>query len=72
MSDLIDRQAAIDKAKDLLIERDEYHNYCAELMKLPSVQPENEFLDFLWNVINPNDMEKYLSMYHSKEEKRNG
>ena len=37
-----------------------------------SEQPENEFLDFLWNVINPNDMEKYLSMYHSKEEKRSG
>lgn len=42
------------------------------VIELPSIQPENEFLDFLWNVINPNDMEKYLSMYHSKEEKRNG
>ena len=38
----------------------------------PETMPENEFLDFLWNVINPNDMEKYLSMYHSKEEKRSG
>lgn len=40
--------------------------------ELPSAQPEIQFLDFLWNAINPNDMEKYLSMYHSKEEKRNG
>lgn len=49
--DLIDRQAAIDIAKDLLIKMDEYHqynqavnNYCAELMKLPSSQP-NQCVD---------------------------
>jgi hypothetical protein len=43
----IDKQAAIDIAKDLLIQMEEYHqynqavnNYCAELVKLPPVQPE--------------------------------
>lgn len=30
------------------------------------------FLEFLCNTINPNDMEKYLSMYHAAEEKANG
>ena len=42
-TECISRQAAINIAKDLLIEIDEYHqynqainNYCAELMKLPS------------------------------------
>ena len=44
--DCINRQSAINIAKDLLIEMDEYHqynqainNYCAELMKLPSSHP---------------------------------
>ena len=47
MDDLISRQAAIDIAKDLLIQMEEYHqynqavnNYCAELVKLPSAQHE--------------------------------
>ena len=46
MSDLISRTAAIDIAKDLLIQMEEYHqynqavnNYCAELANLPSAQP---------------------------------
>ena len=42
----------------------------------PSVQPKIEeklgFLEFLWNVINPNEMEQYLSMYHCGEEKIDG
>lgn len=45
-TDCINRQSAINIAKDLLIEMDEYHqynqainNYCAELMKLPSSHP---------------------------------
>ena len=30
-----------------------------------------EFLEFLYNIINPNDMEQYLSMYHGSGEKIN-
>ena len=30
-----------------------------------------EFLEFLYNRINPNDMEQYLSMYHGSDEKIN-
>ena len=41
------------------------------LLHLPSVQPDN-FLEFLWNVINPNKMQEYLEMYRSREEKTNG
>ena len=43
--------------------------------ELPSAQPKNEnlkFLEFLWNTINPNEMEQYLEMYSSKEVKSNG
>ena len=45
------------------------------ISKLPSAQPKNEnlkFLEFLWNTINPNEMEQYLEMYSSKEVKSNG
>lgn len=51
MSDLIDRQAAIDVGRDLLIPMDEYHmynqainNYCAELINLPAAQPEPKWI----------------------------
>ena len=30
-----------------------------------------EFLEFMYNRINPNDMEQYLSMYHGSGEKIN-
>ena len=30
-----------------------------------------EFLEFLYNRINPNDMEQYLSMYNCSDEKIN-
>lgn len=30
------------------------------------------FLEFLYDTINPNDMEKYLSMYHATSEKAHG
>ena len=37
---------------------------------LPSVTVwQNDFLNFLMNVINPNEMEKYISMYKSNGEK---
>lgn len=45
-----------------------------EIRELPPVQPKSEdskFLEFLWNTINPNEMEQYLAMYHAKEEKVN-
>ena len=52
--DLISRHAAIDVAKNLIVQMDEYHqynqainNYCAELVQLPSVQPERNFLSGL-------------------------
>lgn len=31
-----------------------------------------KFFKFLSNIINPNEMEQYLAMYHAKEEKTNG
>ena len=31
---------------------------------------KEKFHAFLWNVINPNDMQLYLEMYHSGEEKQ--
>ena len=42
------------------------------LSMLPSAPPEHDgFYEFLFNVINPNDMEKYIAMYHSKGVKSN-
>ena len=47
-SDCINRQAAIDLARELIIPMDEYgqynqgiNNYCAEIIKLPSAEPDN-------------------------------
>lgn len=33
---------------------------------------DSKFLEFLANTINSNEMEQYIAMYHSKEEKANG
>ena len=42
------------------------------LSMLPSAPPEHDgFYEFLFNVINPNDMEKYIAMYYSKGVKSN-
>lgn len=30
---------------------------------------DKKFYEFLWNTINPNDMEMYLKMFRSKQEK---
>lgn len=30
------------------------------------------FYEFLWNVINPNQMEEYLKMFNAKQEKTDG
>ena len=32
---------------------------------------KEKFHAFLWNAINPNDMQLYLEMYHSGDEKEN-
>ena len=47
MSELIDKQAAVDIAKELTITVEGYEmhnqavmNYCAEIMQLPSAQPD--------------------------------
>lgn len=41
--------------------------YC--LGTVEECRENKKFLDFLCNAINPNDIEKYLSMYHSTDEK---
>lgn len=42
--------------------------------KEPSYESSDkmDFLDFLWNVINPNEMEMYLAMYNRKGALTNG
>ena len=59
MSDLISRQAAANIAADLQIHNEDFalynqavNNYCAELMKLPSAQPE---------IIKCRDCKHYIS-----------
>ena len=50
----------------------EYHDKLAEYESIGTVEEcrENkDFLEFLCNIINPNDMEHYLSMYHGLNEK---
>ena len=32
---------------------------------------QNDFLDFLYNIIPPNEMEAYISMYNCSDEKNN-
>lgn len=34
--------------------------------RLPSI--DTEFIDFLFNVINPNEMEEYISMFKARAE----
>lgn len=72
-SDTISRQAALDLVtteKPQMLDADALY---MAIEDLPSAQPDgNDFLEFLWNVINPNDMEQYLSMYNSKGELTDG
>lgn len=52
----------------------EYHDKLAEYESIGTVEEcrENkDFLEFLYNRINPNDMEQYLSMYNCSDEKIN-
>ena len=44
---------------------------CAKAYGIPIILESDldlDFLDFLYNHINPNEMEKYLAMYHAKSE----
>ena len=43
-----------------------------ELAPMKDKIDDKDFLDFLMNVINPNEMEKYISMYKSNGEKCEG
>ena len=52
---------------DIINEWEKYH-----AIGTPEECQENkEFLEFLYNRINPNDMEQYLSMYNGSGEKIN-
>lgn len=56
-----------------------YHNVqdCRTKLMIDAADAIEELLQkekfhaFLWNVINPNDMQLYLEMYHSGNEKEN-
>lgn len=43
----------------------------SEIGTVEECRENKEFLEFLYNRINPNDMEQYLSMYHGSDEKVN-
>ena len=79
MSDLIDRQMVLDAfglSDETRKHSGDGSGYDTMMLYeiqdilegLPSAEPEIEeklgFLEFLWNVINPNEMEQYWSMYH--------
>ena len=54
-----------------------YREYKAKVQEYRTIgtveecRENKEFLDFLYNRINPNDMEQYLSMYNCSDEKIN-
>ena len=54
-----------------------YREYKAKVQEYRAIgtveecRENKEFLDFLYNRINPNDMEQYLSMYNCSDEKIN-
>lgn len=78
MSDLIDRQAAVDALDKLDYTPGEWVikglTMCKDVIKaVPSAETEHDkFLEFLWNKINPNKMEEYLAMFNSKGVATNG
>lgn len=37
-----------------------------EMREQKANNPDTRFLNFLYNVINPNEMEQYISMYHAE------
>ena len=46
---------------------DQLHDDAADAIE--ELLQKEKFYAFLWNVINPNDMQLYLEMYHSGDEK---
>lgn len=61
------RAEAIDAAIKALEDVQKYR----EIGTVEECRENKEFLEFLYNRINPNDMEQYLSMYHGSGEKIN-
>ena len=61
------RAEAIDTAIKALEEVQQYR----AIGTVEECRENKEFLEFLYNRINPNDMEQYLSMYHGSGEKIN-
>ena len=48
----------------------EYENLTPKVLDVAiKALQENDFLTFLMSIINPNEMEKYLSMYNAQNQK---
>ena len=58
-------------AKDEAIKALEEVQQYREIGTVEECRENKELLEFLYNRINPNDMEQYLSMYHGSGEKIN-
>ena len=67
MDELISRQAAIDIVRH---ECSEWKGLAKEIVKqlngLTAEPSHDGFLEFLFNIINPNEMEQYMAMYNHK------
>ena len=60
----------LDNMKAIVNALEEVQKYRA-IGTVEECRENKEFLEFLYNRINPNDMEQYLSMYHGSGEKIN-
>ena len=59
----------------MLLNRDRWSDITARsTVDLSEATPldDKKFYEFLWNVINPNQMEEYLAMFNAKQEKTDG
>ena len=67
MSDLISRQDAIE-VLEWFDQTDPLGYTPVQIVRaLPTAEPSHDgFLEFLFNVINPNEMEQYMAMYNHK------
>lgn len=63
--------SSISKAFNIAIEALEEIQQYRAIGTVEECRENKEFLDFLYNRINPNDMEQYLSMYNCSDEKIN-
>ena len=78
MDDLISRQAAIDALTSEIEHNPPIDCIDSAFIRgvkvarriindLPAAEPNHDgFLEFLFNVINPNEMEQYMSMYNNR------